>query len=74
MYVWCYLFVELLQLYLNTVLITLLDALDNPLHVYVHASCTHTNTHRHQHNGIIIQAITKLKLHNNNDEVGGKRG
>lgn len=43
-----YLFVELLQLYLNTVLIPLLDALDNPLQVHVHASCAHINTHTHR--------------------------
>lgn len=34
--VWRYLFVEFLQLCLNTSLIPLLDALDNPLQVYVH--------------------------------------
>lgn len=36
--VWPHLFVELLQLYLNTILIPLLDALDYPLDVHVHAS------------------------------------
>ena len=55
LYMWCYLFVEFLQPCLNPVLIPLPDALDNPFHVYIHASCTHaqihTRTKKNNHSG-----------------------
>lgn len=51
----CYLFVELLQLRVNTTLVSPLDAPDNSIQVQVHTSCNPTET------SVTFQALSQHK-------------
>lgn len=51
----CYLFVELLQLRVNTILVSPLDAADNSVQVQVHTSCTLRET------SVTFQAVSQHK-------------
>lgn len=60
-----YLVVELLQLCMNTMLISLLDALNDSIQVHVHTSCTHTHTQTDMNN--LSHSFTASRLFLIND-------